>query len=442
MNMRKTSIIFSFLIILLGNLYAQSNQQIMLSKDCLGAKNKYLQVNPDVAKAGMDAWVHYSTFGQREGRNWYDCNGNLISGDTNKSTVAQTAPASTANGSMIKLGNYELEFSKEKKSWSELNEYCRSKGKGWFIPSPDQMQIIVSKLNIPQTMVLWTSKEAWSGNSTTTAGKQWSDSDMDVAEVFDMSSKTIESKYKTDRCDFVIARSFGSGLEKVKSSLSEAYVIGDLTVSKYELRDLNFAEAQSLCNSLGDGWRLPSIKELEQIALAGRTAETDLSLSFYYSSDRTCSSCYDSYWAYNISNSKKIMFDNHSSLRVIPVKSNNSSQSNSLTTWNFGDYVVTKQFFGPMTFAEAENFCANQSTGPYNPWRITTMSQLSSMKAYKNEIPGMVGKRFMSYEYKTQHFERNDMSTIKIEQQGVPETWMAGSETSKFYFFMAKRNLN
>lgn len=356
--------------------------------------------------------------------------------------VNNEVATSNTNSQMIKLGNYELEFSKEKKSWSEVKEYCSTKGNGWFIPNPEQMQIIVSRFKIPQTMVLWTSKSAWSGSGTISAGKQWTDSDMDVAEVFDMSSRTIESKYKTDRYDFVIARSLGTGLEKVKSSLSEAYVIGDLTVSKYELRDLNFATAQSMCNSLGDGWRLPTVKELEQIFAAGRTSESDLTLSYYYSSERTCPNCYDSYWAFSKLHSKKTMFDKSSKLRVIPVKSNTAGQSNSLTTLNFGEYVVTKNFFGPMTFAEAENFCASQSAGPYNRWTITTMSQLSSLKVYKSEIPGMIGKQFMSYEYKTQHFERNDMSTVKIEPQGFSETWMGGSETSKFYFFMAKRNVS
>lgn len=440
MNILKTFFILSIFLNIFGISHAQINQQIMLSKDCLGAKNKYLQVNPDVAKAGMDAWTHFSTFGLKEGRSWYDCNGASISNGSNESFSSQPASTSTTNSQIITLGNYELEFSKEKKSWSEVKEYCRTKGNGWFIPSPEQMQIIVSRLNIQQTMVLWTSKDAWSGSGTISAGKQWTNSDMDVAEVFDMSTRTIESKYKSDRCDFVIARSLGAGLEKVKASLSEAYVIGDLTVSKYELRDLNFAEAQSMCNSLGDGWRLPTVKELEQIFAAGRTSERDLSLSYYYSSERTCPDCYDSYWAYSIRHSKKTMFEKSSTLRVIPVKSNTAGQSNSLTTLNFGEYLVTKDFFGPMTFAEAENFCASQSTGPYNRWTITTMSQLSSLKVYKSEIPGMIGKRFMSYEYKTQRFERNDMSTVKIEPQGFSETWMGGSETAKFYFFMAKRN--
>ena len=42
-------------------------------KDCQSAKNKYLQQNPDVANARIDAWVHYVEFGKKEGRKWPDC---------------------------------------------------------------------------------------------------------------------------------------------------------------------------------------------------------------------------------------------------------------------------------------------------------------------------------------------------------------------------------
>ena len=43
-------------------------------QNCDIAKRKYLLQNPDVAKAGMDAWNHYEIFGKKEGRKWPDCN--------------------------------------------------------------------------------------------------------------------------------------------------------------------------------------------------------------------------------------------------------------------------------------------------------------------------------------------------------------------------------
>jgi hypothetical protein len=44
-----------------------------VEENCYPASKKYLEENPDVAKAGMDAWSHYNRFGKREGRKWYGC---------------------------------------------------------------------------------------------------------------------------------------------------------------------------------------------------------------------------------------------------------------------------------------------------------------------------------------------------------------------------------
>jgi hypothetical protein len=42
-------------------------------QNCEEAKKKYLIENPDVAKAGVDAWSHYWSNGKNEGRKWPDC---------------------------------------------------------------------------------------------------------------------------------------------------------------------------------------------------------------------------------------------------------------------------------------------------------------------------------------------------------------------------------
>ena len=56
------SLLFSILM------YSQNSEQ-----DCESARQKYLQQNPDVARAGMNAWTHYTTFGKNEGRKWPKC---------------------------------------------------------------------------------------------------------------------------------------------------------------------------------------------------------------------------------------------------------------------------------------------------------------------------------------------------------------------------------
>ncbi len=49
--------------------YSQTSEQ-----DCETARKQYLIQNPDVAKAGMNAWSHYISYGKREGRKWPACN--------------------------------------------------------------------------------------------------------------------------------------------------------------------------------------------------------------------------------------------------------------------------------------------------------------------------------------------------------------------------------
>jgi hypothetical protein len=57
-----TFLLFSF------NSNAQSE-----AMNCEVARKKYLELNPDVAKVGMDAWSHYSNYGKKEGRIWPPC---------------------------------------------------------------------------------------------------------------------------------------------------------------------------------------------------------------------------------------------------------------------------------------------------------------------------------------------------------------------------------
>ena len=64
----KKRFILSVLLLLSILTHSQNSEQ-----DCESARQKYLQQNPDVARAGMNAWTHYTTFGKNEGRKWPNC---------------------------------------------------------------------------------------------------------------------------------------------------------------------------------------------------------------------------------------------------------------------------------------------------------------------------------------------------------------------------------
>jgi hypothetical protein len=69
-----------FFISCIFNLFSQiQNSQInYIEENCVGARNLYLDDNPDVKKNGMGAWSHYENFGKREGRKWPRCLTNHI----------------------------------------------------------------------------------------------------------------------------------------------------------------------------------------------------------------------------------------------------------------------------------------------------------------------------------------------------------------------------
>lgn len=47
-------------------------------QNCESARKKYLQMNPDVANAKLDAWYHYLKYGIDEGRDWYECESQIF----------------------------------------------------------------------------------------------------------------------------------------------------------------------------------------------------------------------------------------------------------------------------------------------------------------------------------------------------------------------------
>jgi hypothetical protein len=45
----------------------------------------------------------------------------------------------------------------------------------------------------------------------------------------------------------------------------ESFTIGNIKIMKTDLGEMNWFDAKKACEDLGDGWRLPTIKELEYI---------------------------------------------------------------------------------------------------------------------------------------------------------------------------------
>ena len=96
------------------NTYAQND-----ANNCQEARVKYLELNPDVAKAGMDAWSHYTYYGKKEGRIWPPC----ISSDSKNTLEDVIVSKSHVNQSTCVSAISSSEF-----------EYLVTLGKSWSKP--------------------------------------------------------------------------------------------------------------------------------------------------------------------------------------------------------------------------------------------------------------------------------------------------------------------
>jgi hypothetical protein len=88
---------------------ASSNPQVNTQeKNCDQAKKKYLEQNPDVAKNGMDAWAHYTSYGKKEGRKWPNCSEESNSTTTNTPATDRFYNATSnneTNGTSSSIGS-------------------------------------------------------------------------------------------------------------------------------------------------------------------------------------------------------------------------------------------------------------------------------------------------------------------------------------------------
>lgn len=68
LNMIKKLYLIIFINLLAFPLYSQNNEE-----NCDYARKKYLEENPDVLRAGLDPWMHYTVYGKNEKRKWHSC---------------------------------------------------------------------------------------------------------------------------------------------------------------------------------------------------------------------------------------------------------------------------------------------------------------------------------------------------------------------------------
>ena len=182
----------------------------------------------------------------------------------------------------LKLEWYKYDF--EPMTWDEADKYAKSLGDGWRLPTPEELKDFT--LIEDKNLSFWTSLE---GVRTST--------------VFYLKHGSMSSVFKKNKIPTVFVRETQKetvrepfweirDLKEVqeKSALSDDYNLGlyngmELCLSLLEKREpkykdikkpkleweqipsknpMTWEEAMEYAKSLGDGWRLPTIEELEE----------------------------------------------------------------------------------------------------------------------------------------------------------------------------------
>lgn len=280
--------------------------------------------------------------------------------------------------------NFEVLLSQEKKTWHEVNELCEEMESGWYLPSRNTMMKIVDWFKYSSEVnYLWTSNDAMSEPSNYKG--QTGYGYYDVADVLNLKTRQTDSKYKSDKCHFVLTRFKGNNFSEIKNS--EIIKIGYLEVLKTQLYEVNFYEVKEYTSMLGNGWRLPTRDELNLIY----NNENKLSI-IYASVDkviyRSLSDINDGgTYAKNFTNGKGFYTDKKSRFRAFLVKGNSSEHFNNFETYKIGHLEVMNQNLKyatseeiEYTFSETQDLINKMGNG----WRLPTIYELKVIYDNKN----------------------------------------------------------
>jgi hypothetical protein len=91
-------------------------------QNCEEAKKKYLIENPDVAKAGIDAWGHYLSYGKKEGRKWPDCNTKIETNCEQAKKKYLFENPDVAKAGMDAWSHYTYYGKKEGRKWPDCSD--------------------------------------------------------------------------------------------------------------------------------------------------------------------------------------------------------------------------------------------------------------------------------------------------------------------------------
>lgn len=241
--------------------YSQTSEQ-----DCETARKQYLIQNPDVAKAGMNAWSHYISYGKREGRKWPECKSESLA----NSIQSNLATWKHSNGKIVQTDKLSNNY---RKIWVEDdNRFSYEEF------SIEGQVVILKDLNRNGVYLKLMPNECYYKDNNNSSWLYIYSGSWSIPLKPSKTTNAVVIQKNNEKSKVVTQNSISPSMEKnnlVKTSL------GKFHVQYLGTGDWNFAatEAQKI------GYRLPTGEEFS--AIMNKTPLTKLGeLGFRYSNGR------------------------------------------------------------------------------------------------------------------------------------------------------------
>ncbi len=149
-------------------------------------------------------------------------------------------------GNYLTVGNIEVypTNAPNNMTWDEANEYCKSLGEGWRLPTKDELNLMYT--NLKQAGLGGFGKDWFWSSSQISNVSAWYQNFSDGYQSYDNKSSSVSVR---------ACRAYGNYL-----------TVGNIEVYPTNApREMTWDEANEYCKSLGEGWRLPTKDELNQM---------------------------------------------------------------------------------------------------------------------------------------------------------------------------------
>jgi len=271
-------------------------------------------------------------------------------------------------------------------NWEEANEACKSLGEGWRLPDEVELKVLFKNFE----------KIGGFGSGNYWALTDFGDAGVGHRAAVQDFSDVITPDFDKNKSEKLRVRAVrGNPLKRI---VGRPKKYGGLEFAEKNFpTPMNWEDAIKACNSLGDGWRLPTIEELTIMCGSGKAPTDELTYWGTY------------HWTYSEfdnSNAIKTMLsgilDSNGELfnKEIADKSqrhfvlavrNVESEQNDLIQNVISNKVVLGNleiaeydFYDRMNIGDAKQACASLGDG----WRLPTTDELSIIHKEKLEVGG------------------------------------------------------